>query len=85
MINKIPRPTVAIIRFRYFFICLSLKDLMAACMVRLLSSMTVVENQNARGTSKVVQPGWSRFTIYALVSPANIMMMLPIATQRVNL
>src|SRR5579872_113292 len=54
-------------------------------MVRLLTSITEVEYQKALGIENDVHPGCSRLTIYALVSPANIMMILPSATHNVNL
>jgi hypothetical protein len=54
-------------------------------MVRLLKIITTVEYQKIVGISKVIQLARLRFTIYALVSPANIITMLPIPTHKVNL
>jgi hypothetical protein len=53
--------------------------------VPLLASMTAVLYQNTTGSWKLTQPAWFRLTMYALVNPANIIRMLPIATHMVNL
>jgi len=52
---------------------------------KLLAIITAVLTQNMSGISKLVQFAWLRFTMYALVKPANIIKMLPIATHKVNL
>jgi hypothetical protein len=54
-------------------------------MVRLLKTITAVEYQKITGKSNVIQLARLRFTIYALVKPANIIIMLPIPTHKVNL
>ena len=53
--------------------------------VILLNSIAVVLYQNMTGKSKEAQFAWFRFTMYALVSPANIISILPIPTHKVNL
>jgi hypothetical protein len=45
----------------------------------------MVESQNILGISSMTQFAWLRLTMYALVRPANIIMMLPMATHKVNL
>jgi hypothetical protein len=54
-------------------------------MVMLLKIIMAVEYLNKTGISNVIHLGWLLFTMYALVKPANIIMMLPIAIQSVNL
>src|SRR5437773_1942680 len=54
-------------------------------MVTLLAIITAVLYQKAKGNSKFKKFAWLRFTMYALVNPANIINILAIATQRVNL
>jgi hypothetical protein len=69
----------------YLRISRSLKLLTANCTVALLTKIIAVEYQNMLGISNPTQFGWSLFTMYALVKPANIITMLPIATHNVNL
>jgi hypothetical protein len=47
--------------------------------------MASVDNQNTEGSVTDFHPTWLLFTMNALVSPANIMMRLPMATHKVNL
>src|SRR5690606_33033814 len=70
---------------RYWLICLCLKDLTASATVILLAIMAMVENQNTFGNPTDFQLTWWLFTMKALVKPANIITILPIATHRVNL
>ena len=83
--NRRPKTRVAIRSMRYCCMWRCLNARIAICMLRLLASITMVEYQNAAGVSTTSQFAVLLFTIYALVRPANIMMMLLMATQRVNL
>jgi hypothetical protein len=54
-------------------------------MVRLLINKTAVEYQKTFGVLTSSHPGAPLFTMYALVNPANIIMMAAIATHKANL
>ncbi len=69
----------------YFAISLSLKALADRNKVKLLNTITAVLYQKAFGISNETQLAWFRLTMYALVKPANIINILPIATHKVNL
>jgi len=85
MMNKQPNTRVIVIRFLYLLIFLCRNSDTAICMVMLLKIIMAVEYLNKTGISNVIHLGWLLFTMYALVKPANIIMMLPIAIQSVNL
>jgi hypothetical protein len=83
--KTIPNTNVVAINKRYALMFRCLKDLSAICIVMLLATITAVEPQKISGISICLQPTRLLFTINALVSPANIIRMLAIATHNVNL
>jgi hypothetical protein len=83
--KRTPKKKLASKKLRYFSTSLFLKLFKANTRVILLSIIIPVVNQKISGNSNVAQFAWFLFTMYALVNPANIIMILPIAIHNVNL
>ncbi len=76
---------VRVTSFLYFAISLALKAFKESCIVMLLIKITAVEIQKTGANENCNQLGSLLRTMYALVRPANIIIMLPKATHKVNL
>lgn len=83
--NATPKNAVAVINNLYRFISLALKDFNARCMVKLLNRITKVDTQKMGGRENSSQFACPLRTMYALVSPANIITMLAMDTHKINL